>query len=114
MYHQNQTMWGIMEALIVRTPPILFLWLSGIFLFAIDSIDYTDLKNIVAAIGSIAAATMAILRHLKDKRLEKANEKLSEELEASRAKLTRFESEREKFREEIRQRVQAVESTQVK
>jgi hypothetical protein len=104
--------WGTMEALILKIPPIIFLWLSGCFFLIVAPIDPSDLKNIVAAFGSAITALMAVLRYLKDRRLEAANRKLAEELANSQARLQVFESEREKFREEIRDRVSTLESSQ--
>lgn len=91
-----------METALMKIPMILLTWVSGMLALLMFELTPDLVSRLTVLAGSALTFGAALLRWLKDRKLEAENKRLREKLERNREDFEQFTREREAFRAEVR------------
>lgn len=97
---------NVMETALMKIPMILLTWVSGMLALLMFELTPDLVSRLIVLAGSTLTFGAALLRWLKDRRLEAENKRLREKLERQKKEFDRFMEERAAFRAEVRNEIE--------
>lgn len=95
-----------METALMKIPIILLAGVSGMLALLMFELTPDLISRLTVLAGSALTFGAALLRWLKDRKLEAENKRLREKLERQKEEFDRFTEERATFRAEVRREVE--------